>query len=251
MTAQYHAIAFDFDGTLVDSAPAILQCIRQVLDAHRIEPVVPLDRELIGPPLPAILAKVAGTDDHGLLDDVTRDFVRFYDGEACLNALVFPGTFETLDELRSRGRSLHLVTNKRGVPTRRMLAHFGWDSLFASAYCLDEHAECADKAQLLAKFMRTDKLFAATTPYVGDTEGDARSASINAMPYIHVPWGYGKLPESIPAQVCTSPSDLLDILLAGTGAPSLAQSLSSLHNDPTTLARPRVPRDSRAGKKQG
>lgn len=221
MTTEYQAIAFDFDGTLVDSGPAILQGLCQVLDANRIQPIVPLTRELIGPTLPAILAKVAGTDDHSLLEELSRDFVRFYDGEACLTALVFPGTFETLDELRSRGRSLHLVTNKRAVPTRRMLAHLGLDRLFASAYCLDEHAECTDKAQLLAKFMRIDKLCAATTPYVGDTEGDARSASINAMPYIHVPWGYGKLPESIPARICTSQSHLLQILLAGKGRPRI------------------------------
>lgn len=219
MVAKYQAIAFDFDGTLVDSGPAIIQCICHVLDANRIQPVVPLGRELIGPPLPAILAKVAGTDDHLLIDALTRDFVRFYDGEACLNTRGFPGTFEMLDELKSRGRTLHVVTNKRAIPTRRILAHLGWDSLFASACCLDEHAECADKVQLLAKFIRTNELCAATTPYAGDTEGDARSASINTMPYIHVTWGYGKLPESIPAKICTSPLDLLHILLTGTESP--------------------------------
>lgn len=43
-------ILFDFDGTLIDSAPCILSCYQQVLDELSIRPAVPVTEEIIGPP---------------------------------------------------------------------------------------------------------------------------------------------------------------------------------------------------------
>ena len=44
-------ILFDLDGTLIDSSPGILASFGRVLAAHGLEPLVPLDASLIGPPL--------------------------------------------------------------------------------------------------------------------------------------------------------------------------------------------------------
>ena len=44
-------LCFDFDGTLANSAPAILATFAQILEAEGIAAVVPLDESLIGPPL--------------------------------------------------------------------------------------------------------------------------------------------------------------------------------------------------------
>ena len=173
----------------------------------------------------AILAGVAGTNDRRLIDRLNDDFVRFYDDEACLKALAFPGIFEMLDELVRHRCILYLVTNKRATPTRRMLAHFGWDRLFAATYCLDEHPECLNKAHLLAKFISSNELRASATPYIGDTEGDFRSASSNGMPYVHVIWGYGNPPDPILGSICATPTDLAHMLLARAGCDHESSSL--------------------------
>ncbi len=216
MLEANRAIAFDFDGTLVDTAPGILRGISLALDRNRVRPVLPLDRRLIGPPLPVTLAKVAGTDDPHLLDALNGDFIHFYDGGACVDSLAFPGLGETLVELRLRGHGLYLVTNKRGRPTQRILDHLGWSALFKAVYCLDEHADCPGKEQLLAKVIAAHTLGAAATPYVGDTDGDALSARANAMPYIHVAWGYGDLPDPKPDRICTDPGELLSMIGSAT-----------------------------------
>jgi phosphoglycolate phosphatase len=212
MLEANRAVAFDFDGTLVDSAPGILRGISLALDGKHLMPVLPLDRRLIGPPLAVTLAKVAGTDDPELLDALLNDFMHLYDGGAYLDSPPFPGVSDTLVELRQRGHGLYLVTNKRGRPTRKMLDHLGWSALFTAVYCLNEHADCPGKAQLLGKVIETHKLRATATPYVGDTDGDARSARANAMPYIHVAWGYGELPEPTPERLCTDPGELLSLI---------------------------------------
>ncbi len=218
MSGALHAIAFDFDGTLVDSAPGILRGISLTLDKHRVSPALPLDRGLIGPPLPVILAKAAGKDDPSLLDTLMGDFIRFYDGGAYLDSLAFPGVDAALTALRQRGHELFLVTNKRGTPTRKMLDHLGWSALFTAVYCLDEHADCPGKAQLLAKVIRAHALCAANTPYVGDTDGDAQSAHANAMPYIHVSWGYSDRLQLTSGRLCAEPGELLTLIGSMTWA---------------------------------
>ena len=211
MLAANRAIAFDFDGTLVDSAPGILRGISLALATNRVRPVLPLDRRLIGPPLPVTLAKVAGRDDPDLLEALLGDFMRFYDGGTSLDSPAFPGIGETLVALRQCGQDLYLVTNKRGIPTRKMLDHLRWSALFKAVYCLDEHRECPSKVELLAKTIAAHSLGATDTPYVGDTDGDARAARANGMPYIHVAWGYGDLPDPRPERVCTDPGEWLSL----------------------------------------
>jgi phosphoglycolate phosphatase len=216
MLAASRAIAFDFDGTLVDSAPGILRGISLTLDRHGVRPVLPLDRRLIGPPLAVTLAKLAGKEDPDLLEALIGDFMRFYDGGAWLDSPAFPGVGAMLAELHHRGHDLYLVTNKRGTPTRKMLDHLGWSALFTAVYCLDEHADCPGKAQLLAKVIKAHSLCATATPYVGDTDGDALSARTHGMPYVHVTWGYGGLPERAPEGICTDPGELLAVIGSAT-----------------------------------
>ena len=205
-----HAIAFDFDGTLVDSAPGILRGMAQALDSQHIAPAVTLDRNIIGPPLRQTLVTVAGSDDPVLIAGLTRGFIRFYDDGACLDTPAFRGVVEVLTELRRRGHDLYLVTNKRGTPTRKILAHLGWTDLFKAVYCLDEHAGCPGKPQLLTQVLKAHALPPAHTPYIGDTMGDFHAATANAMPFIHAAWGYGD-PPAATGRSCTRPEELLRI----------------------------------------
>jgi hypothetical protein len=50
MSSQLPALIFDLDGTILDSKPGILSCLRKVLDARGVDVHGPLDR-FIGPPV--------------------------------------------------------------------------------------------------------------------------------------------------------------------------------------------------------
>lgn len=211
MRSAAHAIAFDFDGTLVDSAPGIVHGISAALERNGIAPLMPLDRRLVGPPLPVIISQLTGSDGPDVVKAIIEDFVRIYDGGACLQAPSFPGMQRALSELRQSHR-LYLFTNKRGAPTRKMLDYLGWGEYFEDIYCLDEHAECQDKTRLLAKAIESNAFIPEMTPYVGDTPADADAARVNCMPYIQVLWGYGLLPADDPAPLCRTADELLVLL---------------------------------------
>lgn len=212
MNRPDRAVAFDFDGTLVDSAPGILRSLSYALECKGINPLVRLDRGLVGPPLPEIIGRITGKHDPAQLQEILDVFMHSYDRDGCLDAPAFPGMHETLSTLQLAGRRLYLVTNKRGAPTRKMLGQLRWTSLFETIYCLDEHIECESKERLLAKMLDASGIRADETPYVGDMASDARAAGMNAMPYIHALWGYGEPPASGSCRVCDVPAALLTML---------------------------------------
>ena len=50
MPTKIPALIFDLDGTLTDSKPGIVGCLRKVLEARKIGDAGPLDR-FVGPPV--------------------------------------------------------------------------------------------------------------------------------------------------------------------------------------------------------
>jgi len=204
------AIAFDFDGTLVDSAPGILSGMALALEKNQIQPAVPLQAGIIGPPLRTTLALVSGHQDDALLDRLVADFKECYDGSGYRATEPYPAIGAALAQLRELGYALYLATNKRGTPTRLILDHLGWTPLFSAVYALDEHSDCTDKKQMLAKMLGDHHLSASTTPYVGDTDADADAARHNGMPYIHVAWGYGDNPSQ--RNICRDGTELASLL---------------------------------------
>jgi phosphoglycolate phosphatase len=212
-TNPLRAVAFDFDGTLVDSAPSILKSMALALAENQLDPVIPLHDGIIGPPLRTTLALISGSQDAAQLDRLAADFKRCYDSGGYRETRPYPGIDDALRYLHEQGITLYLATNKRGTPTRLILNHFGWMPWFSSIYCLDEHPDCSGKKQMLGKILDEQRLSPARTPYVGDTEADADAARAQDMPYIHVAWGYGPdRSTTIGGATCDRPEDLPELL---------------------------------------
>lgn len=185
------AIAFDLDGTLVDTAPGVLAALTAACAASGVEPAAPLDRRLIGPPLPDIARALAGDGDSELRRRLTLDFQRLYDERYCVEAEPFAGIGELLAALAGRW-PLYLATNKRRRPTERILAHLGWRPRFAAVFCPDDGpTPVPSKTALLARLAATLPWPPGECPYLGDLPADAAAARANGMPCLLFRHGYG------------------------------------------------------------
>jgi phosphoglycolate phosphatase len=147
--------------------------------------------ELIGPPLQAVLAKLANTDAPPTISALTASFKHSYDTEGCLRSKPFAGVDAMLRELARRKLPLYLATNKRALPTARIVEAHNWAGYFKGVFSLDSITPPApSKAHLLKYITATFGLSPTTTLYVGDRDDD-RTAALDAQTaFFHASWGY-------------------------------------------------------------
>jgi phosphoglycolate phosphatase len=189
---RYELIVFDWDGTLVDSPRAIVECIQQAsleigLDmpsfetaSHTIGLGMRDSLRIVAPDLPAerYLEFAASYRKH---------FVLREDRMA-----LFAGAAELLTALGERGRRLAVATGKSRRGLERALDSTRTRHHFAATRCADETRPKPDPAMLL-ELMDELGVEPARTVMIGDTSHDlamARSAGVDAIAV-----AYGAHPE--------------------------------------------------------
>ena len=185
-------ILFDLDGTLIDSSPGILASFARILAAEGLRPAVPLEAALIGPPLATTLRLVSGIGDEARLARLVEAFKADYDSEGYRTTEVFPGVAEGLARLAAEGARLFIVTNKRMLPSRRILEALGLAPLFAGIHSRDETDPPApSKSAVTARLVAQHGIDRHRACLVGDSDEDAAAARENGLPFIHATYGYG------------------------------------------------------------
>jgi phosphoglycolate phosphatase len=185
-------ILFDLDGTLIDSSPGILASFGRILAAEGLRPAVPLEAALIGPPLAVTLRQVSGIADEARLAGLVEAFKQDYDTAGYLGTEVFPGVAAGLAQLAAADARLFIVTNKRMVPTRRILEAVGLAQFFAGIHTRDEtEPPAASKAAVTKRILARYGIDPAQALFVGDSGEDAAAARENGLRFIHAAYGYG------------------------------------------------------------
>ncbi|MEA3245923.1 MAG: HAD family hydrolase [Gemmatimonadota bacterium] len=185
-------VLFDFDGTLVHTAPGILAGFRRVFAEAGMTPVEPIDERVIGPPLAATIRRLAGDAAPERLAALAAAFAATYDADGVEMAFPYPGMSETLEALAGEGRRMFVVTNKRIVPARMIAERLGIAARLEGLYSPDAVApRAANKADLVGRVMVAHRLEAAATIVVGDSADDANAAHANRLRFVAAAYGYG------------------------------------------------------------
>jgi phosphoglycolate phosphatase len=209
MTDALPALIFDLDGTLTDSMPGIVGCLRKVLDARGMGDHGRLER-FVGPPVEEWTTELLphGSDEERA--ELAREYRGCYDREGWRNNSVFPGVREMLAALHGEGFPLYVCTSKQHHFAERILDLFELSALFAAIY--GDKAEYAShsKVDLLGKLLREQGLRAETAWMIGDRIYDIEAAHANGIRCVAVGWGYGPAEECAVADaVAATPGDVV------------------------------------------
>lgn len=185
-------LLFDFDGTLIDSSDSILASFAAAVAQCGRQPAVALERSLIGPPLRDTMRRISGCEDEAELHRLVEAFKDAYDTHGYRETRVYPGIGPALAKLHAAGAALFIVTNKRILPTTRILAHLGWEPLFSGVFALDGTTpHTANKTALVAHVLARGNIAAGQATMIGDTPEDLAAATRNGLRFAAARWGYG------------------------------------------------------------
>ena len=190
---EISSVVFDLDGTLVDSADDIIECLQQAFATTGISLAMPLTRSHIGPPLTEIIRTVrSGIGDESVAA-VVEAFRTLYDNGTQQKTVLKNGVSNVLSKLSSMGIDLYVATNKPIVPTIKILNKYGLD-IFVDVVTPDSTAtNNLDKSGMLAHLRRTWAIDPDGCLMVGDTSSDVYAARNCGIKSVVLLDGYGEV----------------------------------------------------------
>lgn len=166
------AIFFDFDGTLADTAPAIIKTAQESFRMMGLP--VPDDetvRQTIGIPLTQALQLQGGLSDedaHRAASIYADNFLSF---EGPL-VKVFPNVKETLEELRKAGLRMAICTSRNVESLNYILKHRGLDGFFEEQVTNNDHLTPKPAPDMVLALLERMGLEKEEVLVVGDTTFD-------------------------------------------------------------------------------
>ncbi len=176
---MFSLLVFDWDGTLMDSAGRIIECMELTFqDMGLTSPGQKAIRNIIGLGLTEAVQALIPDADDDLVQEIYQGYRRHFLHPAAPSSDLFPGVQETLESLVQANYLLAVATGKGRAGLDKVLADTGLADYFVATRCADEtfskpHPEMLN--QLID--------FCGVEPHqslmIGDTEYDLQMA-INA-----------------------------------------------------------------------
>jgi len=192
-------VVFDLDGTLVDTAPDLINALNFVLDREGLPPVpLAVARNMIGAGARKLIERglevEGGTVTVGRLDRMMRDFIDYYAEHIADESRPFEGLEAALDDLESRGYRFAVCTNKLEWLSKLLLDRLGITRRFAAICGADTFGVAKPDPAILHQTIARAGGHSPASVMVGDSGTDIGAARRAGIPVVGVSFGYTDVP---------------------------------------------------------
>lgn len=220
MARQFKAVAFDLDGTILDTSAGILASIKYTIQRLGLKPLEEeVLRRFIGPPIQNSFARYYGLEG-GALKEAATVFRDRYKTEDLLKAAPYQGIYDVFEALCRSGIKPVIATYKRQDYAAALLRHFAFHQ-YTEIMCGSDFEGRLQKKDILENALKS----AGISDYgeavmVGDTDNDAVGAESIGAAFIGVTYGFGfRTREDVcrfrAVGAADSPQELREILVGG------------------------------------
>jgi phosphoglycolate phosphatase len=199
LTHSSPTIVFDLDGTLVDTAPDLIETLNVIFARHKVPPVAFGDaRAMIGAGVKPLLVRGLVSQGTHLppdeVDALFEEYLEFYAAHIADRSRPFPGLVDALDALTAEGCRLAVCTNKLEWLSVRLLDALELSSRFAAICGADTFAMKKPDPEMLRLTIDRAGGDARRSVMVGDSMTDVATARAAGIPVVAVDFGYTETP---------------------------------------------------------
>lgn len=191
MRSKYKCVAFDLDGTLIDTSEGIYSSILYTVKVNGLRPLT--DEELhtfIGPPLQRTFNKYYGITGDAL-EKVISDYRYIYKRSEMFRARPYDGIFELLAALKELGITPAVATYKPQDSAERVLRYFGFDKYTDLFFGADDN-DVLKKSDIIRSAVKAAGVSdLSEAVMIGDSDNDANGAKDAGVDFIGVTYGFG------------------------------------------------------------
>jgi phosphoglycolate phosphatase len=196
---NYKNFIFDMDGTLVNSADAVLFYLKAACEQNNAQ--INYDNfspNIIGPPLMQIIQNlIIDNKNEELVLKIMGSFRHLYDNNPKDESQMYENTYEWLISLKKAGKKLFLATYKPTKPTVRLVNELNLN-MFEAVYTIDMYGEKKlSKSEMISEIIDKYQLQKEQTIMIGDVPSDINSAHEAGIKAAGVLWGYGNHKEEL------------------------------------------------------
>ena len=213
-------IVFDLDGTLVNTAPDLLDALNHVLVEAGLKPVdLPTISTMIGHGAKAMIVKgmaAQGAEpDADRMDALFDQFLAYYEDHIAVGSRPFENALAALQTLTNEGAILAVCTNKRQGSTDRLLDALQISENFAAIVGADSVPDRKPHGDHILLTVDRAGGNRSRAIMVGDSRTDERAARNAGLPFVFVPFGYETetVDQIAPDAVVSNYSELVPALL--------------------------------------
>lgn len=214
-------IVFDLDGTLIDTAPDLVDTLNFTLTRNGLA-AVPFDtaRNLIGGGAKGMIERALATEGRACapadVDRLYAAFVAHYADHLADRSRPFPNLESALDQLAGAGHRLAVCTNKLEWLSVRLLDMLKLAPRFAAICGQDTFGMQKPDPEVLRRTVLRAGGEPSAAIMVGDSKTDVHTARAAKVPVVAVDFGYTDVPIASlkPDRVISSFADLPGAVMA-------------------------------------
>ena len=187
-----HAVLFDLDGTLLDTAADFTAVLNSMLDEHgRPQQSYDAVRRKVSDGARAVVSlgfeQTEGSDGFA---DLLNEFLDRYLAQLSVRTTLFPGMADVLSHIESQGLKWGIVTNKPSRFTEPLLAAMQLQTRCETAICPDHVTHRKPHPEPIYLACKEIDCLPAKAIYVGDHHRDIDAGRNASMRTVACRYGY-------------------------------------------------------------
>lgn len=215
--SKIKAVIFDLDGTLINSVYDLADAVNYALGKHSY----PLRKTeefyyFVGDGALKMIERALPKENAStqLALKLREDFIEYYKDHSRDKTVLYDGIRQTLDDLKSMGIKLAVVTNKPDSQTQIIINHFLKD-YFAQVHGNTDNIKTKPDPELTLSVMSKMNVKPDECIFIGDSGVDMQTGINSGALPVGVLWGFRtkeELEENGAKYIISKPDELLKII---------------------------------------